>query len=59
MTDATTLVLGLGEAGRAVLDALVRREFHVVAVDDAPGGAARQCADRLGVPLVEATAADA
>ena len=59
MTDATTLVLGLGVAGRAVLDALVRREFHVVAVDDAPGGEARQCADRLGVPLVEAPAADA
>ena len=56
MTDATTLVLGLGVAGRAALDALVRREFDVVAVDDAPGGAARQCVDRLGVKLVEAPA---
>jgi UDP-N-acetylmuramoylalanine--D-glutamate ligase len=56
MTDATKLVLGLGVAGRAALDALVRREFDVVAVDDAPGGAARQCVDRLGVKLVEAPA---
>ena len=56
MTDGTTLVLGLGVAGRAALSALVRREFDVVAVDDAPGDAARECADRLGVKLVEAPA---
>ena len=58
MTDETTLVLGLGVAGRAVLDSLVRRGLDVVAVDDAPGDAARQCAGRLGVPLVEAPPVD-
>jgi len=50
---ATSLVLGLGVAGRAVLDALVRRGFDVFAVDDHPGEAARDAVDRLGVVLVE------
>ncbi len=54
MTDSTTLVLGLGVAGQAVLEALVRRGIEALAVDDAPGDAARRCAGRLGVPLVEA-----
>ncbi len=54
MTTPTTLVMGLGVAGRAVLDALVRRGVDVVAVDDAPGIEARRIVERLGVPLVEA-----
>ena len=54
MTDSTTLVLGLGIAGQATLEALVHRGVAALAVDDAPGDAARRCADRLGVSLVEA-----
>jgi len=48
------LVVGLGVAGRAVLEALVRRGLEVAAVDDRPGEAARAAANRLGVALVEA-----
>ena len=54
MTGSTTLVLGLGLSGRAVLEALSGRGLAARAVDDAPGAAARKCADRLGVPLVVA-----
>ncbi len=53
----TTLVLGLGVAGRAVLDALVRRGVDVVAVDDRPGDAARAAVERHGVDLVESPGA--
>ena len=52
MTDSTTLVLGLGVAGQAVLEALVHRGVKALAVDDAPGDAAQRCAERLGVSLV-------
>ena len=54
MTDSATLVLGLGVAGQAVLEALVHRGVKALAVDDAPGDAARRCAERLGVSLVTA-----
>ena len=54
MTDSTTLVLGLGVAGQAVLEALVHRGVKALAVDDAPGDAAQRCAERLGVSLVKA-----
>ena len=54
MTGSTTLVLGLGLSGRAVLEALSGRGLAARAVDDAPGAAARKCVDRLGVPLVVA-----
>ena len=55
MSDrGATLVLGLGVAGRAVLEALVRRGLDVAAVDDRPGEVARAAANRLGVELVEA-----
>ena len=55
MSDkGATLVLGLGVAGRAVLEALVRRGLDVAAVDDRPGEAARVAANRLGVELLEA-----
>ena len=52
------LVLGLGVAGRAALEALARRGVDVLAVDDAPGEEARSCAARLGVELVEAPRPD-
>jgi len=52
------LVLGLGVAGRAALEALARRGVDVLAVDDAPGDEARACAARLGVELVEAPRPD-
>jgi len=58
MTGSTTLVLGLGVAGRAALEALVGRGVEVLAADDAPDDVARGCAERLGVPLVEAPGAD-
>jgi len=48
----TTLVLGLGVAGRAVLSSLVRRGVDAVAVDDDPGEEARALVDRLGVEMV-------
>ncbi len=50
------LVLGLGVTGRAAMDALVRRDVEVLGVDDRPGVAARACAERLAVELVEAPA---
>ena len=50
------LVLGLGVTGRAVMDALVRRDVEVLGVDDRPGAVARACAERLAVELVEAPA---
>ena len=52
--SSRVLVLGLGVAGRAALEALARREIDALAVDDAPGDEARACAVRLGVELVEA-----
>lgn len=53
MTDSTTLVLGLGVTGRAVIDALTRRGVGVVAVDDHPSVDAQRHAARLNVPLVD------
>ena len=50
----STLVLGLGVAGRAVLDALARRGVAALAVDDRPGPEARAAAEHAGVDLVEA-----
>ena len=52
--SSRVLVLGLGVAGRAALEALTRREIDSLAVDDAPGDEARACAVRLGIELVEA-----
>ena len=42
--SSRVLVLGLGVAGRAALEALARREIDALAVDDAPGDEARACA---------------
>ena len=39
--SSRVLVLGLGVAGRAALEALARRGVDVLAVDDAPGDEAR------------------
>lgn len=50
----TALVLGFGVTGAAVAAALLQRGVAVLAVDDAPGPAARQRAEALGLDLVEA-----
>jgi UDP-N-acetylmuramoylalanine--D-glutamate ligase len=52
------LVVGLGVTGVAVARALVAHGHDVVAVDDAPGPAARAAAEDLGLDLAEAPAAD-
>ena len=52
------LVIGLGVTGAAVTAALLRRGADVVVVDDAPGAAARQRAQDLGVELRPAPAPD-
>ncbi|HAQ24204.1 MAG TPA: UDP-N-acetylmuramoyl-L-alanine--D-glutamate ligase [Acidimicrobiaceae bacterium] len=51
---STTLVLGLGVAGRAALSSLARRGIDVIAVDDDPGEEALALVDRLGVELLVA-----
>jgi UDP-N-acetylmuramoylalanine--D-glutamate ligase len=48
------LVVGMGRSGAAVAGHLHDRGARVVAVDDAPGEAARTAARRLGIELVEA-----
>ncbi|MFN2606493.1 MAG: UDP-N-acetylmuramoyl-L-alanine--D-glutamate ligase [Acidimicrobiales bacterium] len=48
------LVVGMGRSGVAVARHLHDRGARVVAVDDAPGDAARIAAARLGIDLVEA-----
>ncbi len=53
MTGSTTLVLGLGITGRAVVDALTSRGMAVVGVDDFPSIEALSQAARLNVPLVD------
>jgi UDP-N-acetylmuramoylalanine--D-glutamate ligase len=52
------LVVGLGVTGAAVARALLARGHDVVAVDDAPGAAARAAAEDLGLDLAQAPAAD-
>ena len=49
------LVYGLAVAGRAVADALVRRDIEVVAADDRLNDEARRFARDLGIEVVEAT----
>jgi UDP-N-acetylmuramoylalanine--D-glutamate ligase len=55
----TSLVLGLGVTGTAVLRALRARGEPAVAVDDRPGDAGRRLTGELGVELVEAPSAPA
>lgn len=50
----TTMVFGLGVAGRAVVEALVRRGCAVVAVDDRPNSEALECVQSLNVDLIVA-----
>ncbi|MCP4962623.1 MAG: UDP-N-acetylmuramoyl-L-alanine--D-glutamate ligase [Actinomycetia bacterium] len=48
------LVVGLAVTGRAVVDAMLRRDIDVVAVDDRPTEAARVAAADRGIELHEA-----
>ena len=52
------LVVGLAVTGRAVVDALLRRDVDVVAVDDRPTEAATLAASDRGIELVEAPSPD-
>ncbi len=52
------VVVGLGIAGRAVVDALVARGAAVIAVDDRPSDAVRAFVVDRGIPLIEAPTDD-
>ena len=54
----TTLVVGLGVTGRALLTALLARGEQVRAVDDAPSEAAKEAAATAGITLIAAPSPD-
>lgn len=58
LSERSFLVMGAGVTGRAVIEALTRRNLDVVVADDRPAPEAVALCERLGVELADAPDAD-